>query len=191
VSDANGVQRSGTANIELADQMFEGRGVAVNADESRIYLVARGLDSFTSSGPSTLVVLAPIGPTSDAPVFPIVNLLPLPERADSVTLIPRQGKSDLVLIVCEDASALVVYDDEQGRIVANLNGLGTQPDQLAVDYQGAGVRLYLSAFTDGQVLVIDMPDLDQPEELRLVARLGASQVCTARPNDPACMGVTQ
>ena len=83
-------------------------------------------------------------------------------------------------MVCSSAGVLVIYDDERGDIVAQVEGVGLQPGSFTVDPRPNGARVYVSNFTDGRVAVIDLPDLDAPQGARVVARLGSSQVCLTR-----------
>jgi hypothetical protein len=78
-----------------------------------------------------------------------------------------------------------------GELVAHVPAVGIQPFGVAVDRRGSGARLYLSNFGDGRVAVVDIPDLARPQDARLVAHLGQSQLCLTRSTQTAGCGVTQ
>jgi hypothetical protein len=189
--DLQGNHSVGTAALENSIQLYQGREVILRPDETRLYLVGRGIESTVATGPSMLIAVDLIAPNSDAPNFKLAQMVPLPERGVDLALIPRAAPlGDLVLVTSSDAGALSVYDDLQGRIVATLFGIGEQPNGLAVQLEGISARIFVAGFTDGQVAVIDMPDIARPFELQLVAKLGKSQVCIIRATDPACIGVS-
>ncbi|MBX7096740.1 MAG: hypothetical protein K1X89_03420 [Myxococcaceae bacterium] len=171
------------SGLESAIGVLEGRGIALSSDESRLYVVGRV--------PDQLVVASISEPTSASPRIRVLRTLALPEGPTTVTRLQRPGKSDLIAIVCSTSGSLVIYDDDRGELVAQVSGLGQQPYAVAVDQQGAGARLFVSNFTDGRVAVIDMPDLSRPQDARLVAHLGASQLCLTRgERGGACDGGT-
>jgi hypothetical protein len=68
--------------------------------------------------------------------------------------------------------------------------VGQQPFDVAVSLRGAGARLFVSDFGDGRVAVVDLPSLSTPSEARLVAHLGARQLCLTTPSDPSCEEAT-
>jgi hypothetical protein len=75
-----------------------------------------------------------------------------------------------------------------GDIVAQVQELGDQPYALAVDARpnatgGLGARVYVANFGDGQVSVIDINDLNNPQNAFVVARLGNLQRCAGDQAD--------
>lgn len=160
------------AGLEGEFATIEARGLALSSDEGRLYLATRG--------PDRLVVAGVVGPASESPGLRVVRAVPLPATPNAVVTVPRPGRSDLVVISCSSAGVLALYDDEVGGVVAQVPGIGLQPYAVAVDRQGAGARLYVSNFTDGRVAVVDVPQLDRPQEARVVAHLGAQQLCLTR-----------
>jgi hypothetical protein len=61
-----------------------------------------------------------------------------------------------------------------------------QPFGLAADVRGNSARLFASTFGDGRVAVIDIPDLDRPQDARMVARLGPRQLRDPRQGTSVC-----
>ncbi len=158
------------------------RGLALNAAETRLYLVARQPEP-------TLVVIDLGAPTSNTPTFNVVRTVPLPPGPTQAKLLERPGRGDLLAISCGFARSLVFYDDDRGALVSTVEDLGTEPYDLAVSPRGAGARLFVSNFEDGQVAVVDLPDLAHPAAARKVALIGKPQLCIARPDDANCEGV--
>ena len=78
------------------------------------------------------------------------------------------------------AGVVSIYDDDLGRLAAQIIGVGSQPFGLAVqrtEYTRGGrmieaVRLFVSNFADGRIAVIDVPDLGRPNEAWLIGYLG-------------------
>jgi hypothetical protein len=89
------------------------------------------------------------------------------------------GRRDLVAISCQTQGSVDIYDDEIGRVVASIQGVGSQPYALAVqpNRPGGGVRLFVSAFGQGDIGVIDIPDLDNPQSAYVVAQIGPNENC--------------
>jgi DNA-binding beta-propeller fold protein YncE len=116
----------------------------------------------------------------------------LPPGASVVRVISRgPGRGDLVLVTCTIAGVLAIYDDEVGDIVAQVQDLGDQPYALAIDVRqtdtGLGARVYVANFGDGQVSVIDINNLDSPQNAHVMARLGTLQRCAGQQaNDDDC-----
>jgi hypothetical protein len=50
-----------------------------------------------------------------------------------------------------------------------------RPFGLDVQREGNSARVFASNFGDGRISVIDIPNLDSPQDARLVAYLGARQ----------------
>jgi hypothetical protein len=176
------VERSGVVwqqGLENQYRVAEGRGIALSSDERRLYLVGRVPDS--------LVVVSVDDPTSASPSLNVVRAVPLPDGANEVRVIPRPGRSDLVAVTCTTGGVLALYDDDVGDLVAQVQGVGLQPFGLAVDQRAPGARLFVGNFSDGRVTVIDIDDLDRPQEARIVAYLGIQQLCLTRgPTTPGC-----
>lgn len=167
--------------LESAVGVLEGRGLTLSSDETRLFVVGRV--------PDQLLVASIEGPGASQPRVRVIRSLPLPEGPTTVALLPRPGRSDLVAITCSSSGSLVIYDDERGELVAQVAGLGLQPYAIGVDLRGVGARLYVSNFSDGRVAVLDIPSLDRPQEARLVAHLGQSQLCLTRgTRDGSCDG---
>ncbi len=169
--------------VESSYTAFEGRGVTLSTgDEKRLYTLTRS--------PDTLVISSIGDPTGPDPLVRVERSVPLPQSPNLITAIPRPGKSDLIMITCSDAGAVVFYDDEVGNLTGQIAGVGRQPYALAVDTRASGgARVYVTNYADGRVTVIDIPDLNRPSSARIVAFLGNSQLCITRPvNETSCDG---
>ncbi len=177
--------------LEREINLAEARGIALSSDEHRLYLAGR--QSTGAMGSDLLVVAKIANPLADDPGITLLRTVPVPAEPLMVKVVPRGvGRGDLVFIACGFGfGSLVIYDDERGDRAAQLDGVGPQASSIAVDVRqnGAftGARVYVTAFTDGRVSVIDVPNLDQPEDARIVASLGVSQVCLTR-RDVICDG---
>ena len=177
------VDRLGTrpvlnSSIEDIFVVAEARGIALRDDEKRAYIVARG--------PDTLLVVDIQDPLGDYPVPTLIRAIPLPAGANEIKLIERAGQGPLAVVSCSTAGMIVLYDDDVGQLVAELPAVGIQPFALAVQAQGAGVRIFAGLFGEGRIAVLDLPDVAQPQDLRLVARLGSPQACLTTPENPNC-----
>lgn len=170
--------------LDVTYSTLEARGLALNPDETRLYVVARS--------PDTLLVVDLVGTDTDAPGLSIVDAVPLPDGATDVSVIPRESvaggpaRGDLVAVTCSGAGVLAVYDEEVGQVVAQVPGVGVQPAELSVDRRGNAARLYTSNFGDGRIAVIDIPNLDNPQDARLVAHLGTIQVLDPDQGTTVC-----
>jgi hypothetical protein len=164
--------------IEIELGVIEARGMSLSSDETRLYLAGRS--------PDRLAVVSITGADTDAPALRLERLVPLPSGPNSLVTIPRAGRADLVAITCSNAGVVVLYDDDVGALVSQVQGVGSQPYALAPDLQGSGVRFYVSNFADGRVAVIDVPDLDAPQTARVVAHLGAQQGCITHQEREPC-----
>lgn len=176
------VERTGVVwqqGLESHYRVAEGRGIAVSSDEKRLYLVGHVPDS--------LVVVSVDNPTSAGPLLNVVRAVPLPDGANEIRVIPRPGRSDLVAITCTTGGVLALYDDDVGDLVAQVQGVGLQSFGIAVAQRAPGARLFVGNFSDGRVTVIDIDDLNRPQEARIVAYLGIQQLCLTRgPTTPGC-----
>lgn len=170
-------------NLENDVKIGEARGLALSSDETRLFLAGRQASGVTGS--DVLVIATITNAESTSPALSLVRTVPLPTEPQMVRTISRgPGRGDLVAVTCSGAGSLVIYDDERGDLVAQLDGIGLQPSSFTVDRRtGPGVngaRIYVTNFTDGRVAVVDLPDLDVPQDARIIAHLGASQVCLTR-----------
>jgi DNA-binding beta-propeller fold protein YncE len=160
-------------------RVLEARGLALNADETRLYVVGRS--------PDTLLVVDMEGAATSDLKMRVGRAISLPAGANQVRLIPRVGQGPLVAVTCSTAGVVVLYDEESGDLIAQVPAVGEQPFGLTVDQQGNGARLYVSNFEDGRIAVIDIPDLTRPAP-KLVAHLGERQTCIVKPKDALCVG---
>jgi hypothetical protein len=177
------VERTGvvwTQGLESNFQVAEGRGVALSSDERRLYVIGRG--------PNTLVVVSIDDPTSAGPLLRVVRAVPLPSGSNEIRTIPRPGRSDLVAVTCSAGGLVVLYDDEVGDLVAQVQCVGLQSFGLAVSQRPPGARLFVSNFSDGRVAIVDIADLNRPQEARIAGYLGLQQLCLTRANAPGCEG---
>jgi DNA-binding beta-propeller fold protein YncE len=158
------------------------RGMAMRADESRIYLA--------TLQPDTLLVVDVKYPLSDQPILTVVRAIPLPAGPNAVRLLERQGSGDVVAITCQDDGSVAVYADEIGQLGAIIGGVGLAPFDIAVDQRGDVARLFVSDFADGRVAVIDVAlgGGGRPVGARLVATLGLQQGCILQTDDANCVG---
>jgi hypothetical protein len=176
-------------NLENDLKIGDARGIAVSSNERRLYVAARQASGVMGS--DLLVVASITNPLGDLPLVTLLRTVPLAAEPAMVKTISRgAGREDLVVITCSGSgplpSALVIYDEETQDVAAQLDGVGTQPSSFAIDVRpsptgvGNGARIYVSNFGDGRVAVVDVPDLDRPKDTRVVAHLGASQLCLTR-----------
>lgn len=168
--------------LQFSFRTLEARGVALNADESRLYIATRTPDS--------LVVIGIVNPTSDLPTIRVIATVPVPAGPNEVAVIPRSGRGNLVAVSSTTAGMVSVYDEDLGIVTAQLAGVGLQPFGLAVQTAGQAARLFVSCFGDSRVAVIDIPDLNRPDQVQLVAFLGAAQTCLVQETDTSCLGVS-
>lgn len=166
-------------SLEAQYHVLEARGLALNSDETRLYVAGRT--------PDTLLVVNIAGATTESPELRVARAVPVPAGANQVAVLSRKalGRGDLVLVTCSAAGVVAVYDDEVGGLVAQVAGVGQQPFAMAVDARGTSARIYVTNFQDGRVAVLHMPDLQRPEAMQVVALLGHSQTCLVEPK--ACV----
>ncbi len=184
-------------DLELDYAVREARGVAVvqrpsltnpaqlDPDRERLYLLARG--------PDTLLVVDVENARSDVPTRRVVLALPLPEGASELEVIPRAlGRGNIVAVTGSGDEAVALFDEEVGQLVAQVQVGDQDPNQpaqpfgLVADVRGNSARLFASTFGDGRVAVIDIPNLDRPQDARLVALLGAKQLRDPRQGTSVC-----
>jgi hypothetical protein len=166
--------------LEQDYRVLDGRGITLSADERRAYVVGHNPNPAVSGShlADSLVVLGIEG--FDPPNLRVVHATPLPLGANEVEVVPREGRGDLVIVSCAIANRVAVYDDDLGGLVAEIEGVGLEPFGLAVHRrvspQGTtGARIFVSNTGDGRVAVIDMADLNRPQEVQVVAHLGRLQ----------------
>ncbi len=175
VSRSGGVWASG---LEFSYRVSDARGVALSSNGRRLFLVGRV--------PDALLVASIDDPTN----IRFLRAVVLPDAPNEIRVIPRQGRGDLAVITSTTTGSVAVYDDEVGELVASVTGVGSQPFGVTVDHRGTGARIYVSNFGDGRVAVIDIADLSRPQEARLVAHLGAQQLCFTRgAASPGCQAI--
>jgi len=178
--------------LETAFQTLESRGIAIGTNERRLYVAGRS--------PESLVVVNIADPMAALPVLTVARALTLPDGPNQVKVIPRQQRGDLVVVTSSTAGVVSIYDDDVGRIVTQITGVGSQPFGIAVQSgpnqtcQGAVgsppvpcARIFVSDFGDGRIAVIDISDLTHPERAQLVAHLGRAQTCLLQESDASCV----
>jgi hypothetical protein len=185
----DGGYRIATPMLEVDYRITEARGIALSSDEKLVFLAVR--QPLGAMGNDQLLVATISDPMADNPLVSVVRSVPLPAEPLMVKVIPRPGQADVIAVACGFGfGSLVLYDDHRGARTV-LDGIGTQAASIAVDVRpngpATGARVYVSAFTDGRVAVVDVPDLNLVEGARVVAHLGLSQVCLTR-RDIVCDG---
>ncbi|WP_205519816.1 YncE family protein [Pyxidicoccus caerfyrddinensis] len=195
--DRNTPDRVLESDVEFVYSVREARGVAVvqrpsvadptvlDPNRERIYLLARG--------PDTLLVMDVENALQDLPTIRVVTAVPLPEGSSEVEVIPRTvGRGNIVAVTGSGDEAVALFDEEVGQLVAQVlvgeqdPSQPAQPFGLAADVRGNSARLFASTFGDGRVAVIDIPDLDRPQDARMVARLGPRQLRDPRQGTSVC-----
>ncbi|RKH61356.1 hypothetical protein D7X96_31825 [Corallococcus interemptor] len=158
-----------------------------NFVRERLYMLARG--------PDTLLTIdfeydAVPGGAATQPFFRVVSAVPMPDGVSDMQLISRTpgtpaANSNILAVTSTGDSALSLYDEAIGQVVAQVPLVNDQnqtsnPSQafgLTVD-NPAGInaaRLFVTNFGDGQVSIVDIPDLARPQDARVVAKLGTQQ----------------
>jgi hypothetical protein len=175
-----GVLNPGLENVY---QVLESRGVGLTSDERRLFIVGRS--------PDTLLVLDVVNSTADFPSITVVRGVPLPSGGNGLKIVERPGRGPLVLVTSSLANVVSVYDDDLGQLVAQVSNLGSQPFGLDVQPRTgpagtSGVRVFVSTFGDGRVAVLDMPDVNNPQNIHVVALLGLPQFCILDPASEGC-----
>ncbi|MCY1014712.1 YncE family protein [Pyxidicoccus sp. MSG2] len=195
--DRNSTDRVLESDVELVYSVREARGVAVvqrpsvanptvlDPNRERVYLLARG--------PDTLLVMDVENALQDLPTLHVVTAVPLPEGSSEVEVIPRTvGRGNIVAVTGSGDEAVALFDEEVGQLVAQVlvgeqdPSQPAQPFGLAADVRGNSARLFASTFGDGRVAVIDIPDLDRPQDARMVARIGPRQLRDPRQGTSVC-----
>jgi len=160
----------------------QARGLAVRADESRIYLVG--------VLPDTLLVVDVAQPDTQYPTLTVVRAIPLPGGPNVARLVERPGAGDVLAITCQNDGSLAIYDDDVGQLVSIITGVGTAPFDVVVDQRGDAARFFVSSFDDGRVAVVDaiLGGPGQPLLARISAYLGLPQGCILATDDSTCVG---
>ncbi|RKG49528.1 hypothetical protein D7X30_39300 [Corallococcus sp. AB011P] len=161
--------------------------VRPNLVRERLYMLARG--------PDTLLTLdfeyeAVPGTAATQPFFRVVSAVPMPDGVSDMQIISRapgtsNADTHIVAVTSTGDSALSLYDEALGQVVAqvplvnNLNQT-SNPSQafgLTVDNPAGSnaARLFVTNFGDSQVAIVDIPDLERPQDARVVAKLGIQQ----------------
>ncbi|MCP3104290.1 hypothetical protein LZ198_36045 [Myxococcus sp. K15C18031901] len=175
----------------------EARGVAVvpvfkvddpsqvDPNRERVYLLARG--------PDTLLTIDIENALADFPTLRVVSSQSLPEGASELEVISRGvGRGNLIAVTGSGDEAVSIYDEELGQLVAQVlvgdqdPAQPSQPVGLAADIRGNAARLFATTFGDGRVAVIDIPNLDRPQDARRVALLGTRQLRDSRQGTSVC-----
>jgi len=173
------------AGLETSFLTLESRGVALGRNETRLYVAGRSPDSLVVAN-----ILPPIG---SVPNLRVARAVAVPDGPNQVKVIPRPPRGDLVVVTSSTAGVVSIYDDDVGRLVSQISGVGSQPFGIAVQPADPAspfpnvARVFVSDFGDGRVAVIDV-DVVQPEKSRLVAHLGKTQTCLLQENDASCLG---
>jgi hypothetical protein len=168
--------------LQVSYQTLESRGVAIGSNERRLYVAGRS--------PESLVVVNIANPTADVPVLTVARTLTVPDGPNEVRVIPRQQRGDLVVVTSSTAGVVSIYDDDVGRLVSQITGVGSEPFGLTVQAGVNQARIFVSNFGDGRIAVIDIADLNHPERAQLVAHLGKAQTCLLEENDASCVTAT-
>lgn len=195
--DRNTADRVLESDVEAVFTVREARGVAVvqrpsvadptvlDPNRERVYLLARG--------PDTLLVMDVDNALQDLPTIHVISALPIPANSSEVEVLPRAvGRGNILAVTGSGDEAVALYDEEVGQLVAQViigdqnPSQPAQPFGLTADVRGNAARLFASTFGDGRVAVIDIPDLDRPQDARLVARLGLKQERDPRQGTSVC-----
>ena len=180
------------STVEGQFNLLDTRGLALAPDESQLFLVVRR--------PDALLALRVRGGLGDFPSLGVIHAQLLPLGASQVRVVDKPSGGHVAFISCvgtqsydavgSSQGALVVWDDASAKVVSLLDGFGFQPYGLAIQTIGGGARVYIGLFGEGRIAVVDVPDLDAPDDVRLVARLGTSHVCTVNPSALGCTETT-
>ncbi|WP_375745668.1 hypothetical protein NR800_13255 [Corallococcus interemptor] len=158
-----------------------------NFVRERLYMLARG--------PDTLLTIdfeydAVPGGASTQPFFRVVSAVPMPDGVSDMQVISRtpgvpNADTHIIAVTSTGDSAVSLYDEALGQVVAQVPLVNNQnqtsnPSQafgLTVDNPAGtnAARLFVTNFGDGQVAIVDIPDLGRPQDARVVAKLGTQQ----------------
>lgn len=170
---------------QAAVRVSDARAVQLSSDRTRLYMLGRLPDS--------LLIADIQGADTDAPSVLITKQVPSIDAVIDLKVIPRAGKGDLIVISGGTSLGMIaIYDVDSGQHVAVVRGVGAQPSNLAVDVRGNAARIFAGDFGDGRVAVVDIDDLDRPQDAKLVAHLGKQQVCLVLgEKSPNCRALAQ
>lgn len=167
------------SGLESSFRVSESRGLALSSDRQRLFLLGRIPDALLTLHLDT---------SGAIPLLQLARSAWLPDGPNEVRVIARPGRGDLLVITATNAGSVVLYDEDVGDVVATVPNVGSQPYSIAVDERGAAARVYVSLFGDGRIAVLDIPDVNRPQGVHLVARLGEQQVClTVGASSPGCL----
>ncbi len=173
------------SNLTYKSNVLDGRAIAASSDASRLFMVVRD--------PEALLTLDMTNGADGWPNEQVLNEVELPPGAGELVVISRGiGRGDVVAVTCADDGSVALYDDELGIVEAVVHGLGSQPFGIAAGANPnapAGARLFVTAFGQGGVAVIELPSLDDLTQARVALTIGADENCLnddviARP--PSC-----
>jgi len=155
---------------EGAVRVADSRSIALSSDKTRVYMLGRLPDS--------LIIGEIQGGDTESPAVPLIKQVPTIDAVIDLKVIPRVGKGDLIVMSGGTSiGQLAIYDTDSGLHSAIVKGIGAQPSNVTVDVRGNSARIFTSNFGDGRISVVDIDDLDRPQDARLVAFLGKQQVC--------------
>jgi hypothetical protein len=152
----------------------------VDGRPRRLYALVRLLDPTSAAAGievqlgGALIVLELEASSTGSLGAQVVRTVPLTTGvSDVLVLPPRAGRRDLLAITAVDDGEIWFYDDEVGAVTGVIGRgpdgvpvVGRGPFALAAEERpGAGVRLYVTAFNDSVVTVLDLTDLDDPDPL--------------------------
>ncbi len=180
-------------NIDLTAILkgIDGRGITFSSNGDRVFAISRN--------PDALVVLKNTFQNPGELDLHVSWVVPLPAGPVELAAIPRVDASgnpigDLVAISCDIASVMAFYDDDTGQLAAQVPAVGIEPFQIATAARTLGrgptaqilpgVRLFVSSFATGQVIVIDVPDLLQPLSASIVSLIGTAEDTSLSPVNP-------
>lgn len=176
------------AQVEANVNTLDTRGLDVSSDEKEVFVLSRN--------PDALLAMSARGTDTATPVLSLTHVELLPLGASAVRALDKPSGGRVVFVTClgtqsydatgQAQGSLIVFDSEAGQPVATLTGFGFAPYGLAVQTIGQGARLYVGLFGEGRIAVVDVPNLENPEDIRLVARLGTYDVCTINPGSRGC-----
>jgi hypothetical protein len=171
--DRNSPSRVLETGLRQLYSTIEARDIALSptrvGDTERLYVVARF--------PDTLLVVDVADAEGLRPTVSVVDAVPLPDGASQLVVMNRGELGDLVAVTATTTGVVAIYDAALGQIVSQVDNMGRQPYGISADVNTVTktARLYVTAFGDGQVDVIDIPNFAVAQNARLVARLGVPQ----------------
>jgi hypothetical protein len=156
----------------------------------RVYVTAALYDAdqatLTGQRPSfdvggVLMILDIVEDASGVPSVRLVRIVDAGLGTGQVRVLPpRAGQRDLVVWANGTAGTLTVYDDDAGAVSSVLaldasTGapvVGREPFGVTVSDQGANARVYVAAFNDSTVAVVNVPQAD-PGSATFLGRIGS------------------